>query len=435
MLGTGLQFRRGDDRFYTPVKARRNQNQNQNHYPPQNQNPNQNHNQIQKRPVVSTKGKSVILDNIEQPENRVAVVVGSDDGVSPIPTVAVTASSCSDESVTVTETDSSLSNLDRFLESTIPSVPAQYLSTTRISGLSTCDVDYQPYFVLDDLWEAFKEWSAYGAGVPLVLNNTDSVVQYYVPYLSGLQIYGESTTTPITRRAGGDSGYCRDSSSDGSSDSDLEMRLKYSKEQWNHPHPGKGTPHRVGRNTPRDNHIALQESSSGDDSETRSSQGGLLFEYLERAPPYSREPLACKILDLARGFPELKTLRSCDMLPTSWISVAWYPIYRIPTGPTLKDLDACFLTFHCLSTSKTGAGTGVAPKMTYPNGTDGVHKISLPIFGLASYKLKGSMWIPNGSCEHQLSNSLLQAADSWLRVRQVTHPDFQFFASHRTFRR
>ncbi|ONM38941.1 hypothetical protein ZEAMMB73_Zm00001d043756 [Zea mays] len=27
-----------------------------------------------------------------------------------------------------------------------------------------------------------------------------------------------------------------------------------------------------------------------------------------------------------------------------------YPIYRIPTGPTLKDLDACFLTFHCLAT-------------------------------------------------------------------------------------
>lgn len=65
--------------------------------------------------------------------------------------------------------------------------------------MSTCDIEYQPYFVLEDLWEAFKEWSVYGAGVPLVLNDTDSVVQYYVPYLSGLQIYGESTTTPITR--------------------------------------------------------------------------------------------------------------------------------------------------------------------------------------------------------------------------------------------
>ena len=31
-----------------------------------------------------------------------------------------------------------------------------------------------------------------------------------------------------------------------------------------------------------------------------------------------------------------------------------YPIYRIPTGPTLKDLDACFLTFHSLSTPMRG---------------------------------------------------------------------------------
>lgn len=47
----------------------------------------------------------------------------------------------------------------------------------------------QPYFVLGDLWESFKEWSAYGAGVPLILNDSDSVVQYYVPYLSGIQLY------------------------------------------------------------------------------------------------------------------------------------------------------------------------------------------------------------------------------------------------------
>lgn len=59
-------------------------------------------------------------------------------------------------------------------------------------GLSTCDVEFQPYFVLGDLWESFKEWSAYGAGVPLILNDSDSVVQYYAPYLSGIQIYGNS---------------------------------------------------------------------------------------------------------------------------------------------------------------------------------------------------------------------------------------------------
>jgi len=43
--------------------------------------------------------------------------------------------------------------------------------------------------VLGDLWESFKEWSAYGAGVPLLLNGSETVVQYYVPYLSGIQLY------------------------------------------------------------------------------------------------------------------------------------------------------------------------------------------------------------------------------------------------------
>ena len=37
-----------------------------------------------------------------------------------------------------------------------------------------------------------KEWSAYGAGVPLVLDQRQSVVQYYVPYLSAIQLYGQS---------------------------------------------------------------------------------------------------------------------------------------------------------------------------------------------------------------------------------------------------
>lgn len=31
-----------------------------------------------------------------------------------------------------------------------------------------------------------------------------------------------------------------------------------------------------------------------------------------------------------------------------------YPIYRIPSGQTLKDLDACFLTYHTLHTPLTG---------------------------------------------------------------------------------
>lgn len=61
-------------------------------------------------------------------------------------------------------------------------------------------MEFPPYFALADLWESFKEWSAYGAGVPLLLNGSDSVVQYYVPYLSGIQLYTESSSPAASSR-------------------------------------------------------------------------------------------------------------------------------------------------------------------------------------------------------------------------------------------
>lgn len=51
------------------------------------------------------------------------------------------------------------------------------------------EAEFHPYFVLGDLWESFKEWSAYGAGVPLVLNGSESVTQYYNVSLSAIQLY------------------------------------------------------------------------------------------------------------------------------------------------------------------------------------------------------------------------------------------------------
>ena len=59
---------------------------------------------------------------------------------------------------------------------------------------------------------------------------------------------------------------------------------------------------------------------------------------------------------------------------------------------------------------------------------DGVPKMSLPVFGLASYKFKGSLWTPSGGFECQLAIRLLQEADKWLRLVQVNHPDFLFFS-------
>ncbi|XP_031279696.1 uncharacterized protein LOC116138077 [Pistacia vera] len=405
MLGTNLQFGRvrGEDRFYIPVKARKNQNQKQKQQT------------VAKSDVKESQSPKNTKDSVVKPS------ISSDVTVSvPEPSVV------------------SVSNLDRFLKFTTPSVPAQYLSKTTVRSWRTCDVEFQPYFTLGDLWESFKEWSVYGAGVPLVLDRSDCVIQYYVPYLSGIQLYGESTQSAAKSRQAvedSDGEYYRDSSSDGSSDYEFEKGLKFSNVQQGPYNLINDVPSRIGSLSISDENSAMQEGFSSDDGETGSSRGRLLFEYLEQDTPYSREPLADKISDLACQFPGLKTLKSCDLLPVSWIAVAWYPIYRIPTGPTLKDLDACFLTYHSLSTPLRGNGSNQAPVMINPSEPDDVPKISIPIFGMASYKFKGSMWTQNGVIEHQLANSLMQAAENWLRLLHVNHPDFQFFASHGMYHR
>ncbi|KAI9175206.1 hypothetical protein LWI28_028845 [Acer negundo] len=411
MIGTNLQFGRihCDDRFYIPVKARKNQNQKQ---------------QQQQKKQAAAAAKSHEKESVVSSKSKVLKPVSnSSETVSaPEPPVNV----------------NSVSNLDRFLKSTSPSVPAQYFSKKTIRGLRTCDIEFQPYFTLGDLWDSFKEWSVYGAGVPLVLDGSDSVVQYYVPYLSGIQLFGESTqSSDKLRQAGEDSDgdYYRDSSSNGSSDYEIEKGMKFSGVQQGRYHLTNDVSSRIGSLSTSDENSAMQEGFSSDEGDTGSNRGQLLFEHMEQDPPYSRTPLADKVLELARQYPGLKTLRSCDLLPVSWISVAWYPIYRIPTGPTLKDLDACFLTYHTLSTPMRGGGSTQAPFVVYPNEIDDVPKLSIPTFGMASYKFKGSMWTQNGVSEHQLANSLMQAADNRLRHLHVNQPDFQFFASHGMYQR
>ncbi|KAM7487663.1 hypothetical protein LguiB_025147 [Lonicera macranthoides] len=415
MLGAGLQFgrSRGDDRFYNPAKARsaRRNSSNLDNF-------RRALSDVTATQSPSTKDKTVASTAYREP--------GSPEKLEeelPKPVA---------EPALEPPVGSSLCNLDRFLESVVPSVPAQYLSKTTMRGLRTCDVEFQPYFVLGDLWESFKEWSAYGVGVPLILNDSDSVVQYYVPYLSGIQLYGDSSKSSVkSGRPGEDSDgdSSRDSCSDGSSDCEHErVDLNYSRGQQNYYHRTSGESLRMDRLSSRHQHTALQEGFSSDEGESGNSLGSLLFEYLERDPPFSREPLADKISDLALRFPGLKTLRSCDLSSSSWISVAWYPIYRIPTGPTLRDLDACFLTFHYLHTTMTGTQSPSGLFVTYPSEIDSVPKILLPVFGLASYKFKVSLWTTNGGSECQLVNSLLQAADNWLMMLQVHHPDFLFFS-------
>ncbi|KAL1190971.1 hypothetical protein V5N11_020940 [Cardamine amara subsp. amara] len=302
------------------------------------------------------------------------------------------------------------SNLDRFLEHTTPVVSARLIPMRSRWELKTRESECHTYFILEDLWEAFAEWSAYGAGVPLQMHGSDSTVQYYVPYLSGIQLYVDSpkkARSPVEDNEG---------SSEGSSNG-REEKL---------PNNAKTLDNAVDLSASELNRVSLGEvagSVSSGEAEISNPQGRLLFEYLEYEPPFGREPLANKVLDLASRFPELMTYRSCDLSPSSWVSVSWYPIYRIPVGPTLQNLDACFLTFHSLSTPPPQSAMG-------SSNSEISTKLPLPTFGLASYKLKVSVWNQNRTQESQKITSLQQAADKWLKRLLVEHPDYRFFTSN-----
>ncbi|GFP85119.1 hypothetical protein PHJA_000655700 [Phtheirospermum japonicum] len=290
------------------------------------------------------------------------------------------------------------SYLDRFLEHTTPSVAAQHFPRTSMKSWRNRGNEFHPYFNLGDLWESFREWSVYGVGVPLLWNGNDSVVQYYVPSLSGIQLYIDPTSHVMEQRRPGeesDANSSRETSSDGESESGTGRRANNAR-----------------------SHGYSRHAGSGDIS---NPPGLLIFEYFERELPFHREPLADKMSVLASRFPELKTYRSCDLTASSWISVAWYPIYRIPVGPTLQNVDACFLTFHSLA----------KPVRSSERMHDANSKLSLPTFGLVSYKFKVSDL--NGVFEGQKVNSLLRAADNWLRLLQVNHPDYNFFMTHNTY--
>ncbi|KAM7277498.1 hypothetical protein ACFE04_019364 [Oxalis oulophora] len=316
----------------------------------------------------------------------------------------------------VNSDDSTLSstNLDRLMESVTPRVPSQ-VKTRGTRNREAADDDVLPFFALGDLWESYSEWSAYGAGVPLNINGSDSVTQYYVPFLSGMQIYVDKNRP---RRP--------------SEDSDAEC-LKVTSNEFETKKRAKqvvdettSQQNSINLISQRTNRVALSEkppaSSCTNETEASNSRGQLIFEYMEQEQPYHRKPLYDKISSLASQFPGISTYRSCDLLPSKigyssgqnlFIVISFVRSHLIIGTWPGKDQPQ----FHALNCKK---GYSI----------DAASKISIPVFGLASYKLRGSILMPNGASEWKHVNSLMQNVDKFLKGLHVSHHDFQFFASH-----
>ncbi|CAL0322330.1 unnamed protein product [Lupinus luteus] len=281
------------------------------------------------------------------------------------------------------------------------------------------------FFSLKDLWDCYYEWSAYGAGAPVMLESGAIVIQYYVPYLSAIQIYTNKSAAASRNRKEDSDGveFESDLWSDESGSDKLSRSLSdTSSKAWD----------------------SNSEDSSSDPegSSPRDKLGHLYFEYNEMASPYSRVPLIEKIPELAKSYPALMTLKSVDLSPASWMAVSWYPIYTIPSRKNDKDLEAGFLTYHTLSSSFEDCamesdeldivkdtycynewGSIVKERvMKKENGC-----ISLPPFGLATYKMKEDLWLNPEPHEYERLCYLYSAAESWLKQLNVHHHDFNFF--------
>ncbi|CAK8572752.1 unnamed protein product [Lathyrus sativus] len=257
----------------------------------------------------------------------------------------------------------SLNNLNSLLSSLTPFVDVKFSSESESKGSKTSDSGEKSYFVLEDLWESFKKWSAYGVEVKFNLNSDEPVLQYFVPYLSAIQLYA--------------------------ADEELDQK---------------------------------SSEKTGDSVSSKETTHKVLYEYFETHSPYVRLPLTKKVSDLAKEDPCIKNLKSSEISPRSWFSVAWYPIYRIPNGPTLKDIEASFLTYHKLSTQ--------FKRKTRPEISDSDKKLlktRLRVFGLTTYKVKGSILPFPAASESPRLNSLLKAADDWLENLKVSHCDHYHF--------
>ncbi|BAF10507.1 uncharacterized protein [Oryza sativa Japonica Group] len=247
--------------------------------------------------------------------------------------------------------------------------------------------DEVDYFALEDLWEHYAESSAYGLAVPVRLESGNTITQHFVPYLSAIQIY--TSTKSLLAFSRGSAGSESDSWSDDSTGDKLSR-------SW-------------------DAAMSDDDDSSHDSSESVSAKQGagcLNFQYNEWSSPYERVPLADKVAELAQHYPCLTSLSSAQLSPSSWMSVAWYPIYHIPARGNLKGLSTCFLTYHSLSS------------VFQDNVEEGRSVVGVSPFGLATYRAEGKLWTSSRSSD------LFWAASSWLKQLRAYHPDFIFFTSH-----
>lgn len=175
-------------------------------------------------------------------------------------------------------------NLQCFLDSVTPVVPSRTASKSHIHDINHL---WQPagkemikYFELKDLWHSYEEWSAFGVSTKVVLSDGETVKQYYVPYLSAIQIYTNQTIVCNRNKVEGNVAveFESDSWSDDTGSDKLSRSLSNdSSKAWD----------------------SISEDSSSDQPVSwsmRNKLGSIYLEYFEACSPNWRIPLSNKVI-------------------------------------------------------------------------------------------------------------------------------------------
>eukprot|EP01018_Ginkgo_biloba_P005030 Gb_30612 [translate_table: standard] len=248
---------------------------------------------------------------------------------------------------------------------------------------------------LKSIWKWYEEPGNYGLEVKAwdiqqsksLGYNANQFRAYYVPYLSGMKLFGFSTMQSGCNSTQKGSIACS-AAQNGNLPIHATCLLKSS---------GANESDRsgcLGSSIISDSSSSCGSSACNMSEDLNFGDLELLFEFFESEQPQRRRPMFEKIRELTRSDAgsnfqlfggdshSLDSTKLGDLHPASWFAVAWYPVYRIPEG----HLRAAFLTYHSLG--------HFLQRRTLSNALDrGIDcSIVAPVVGLQSYNSQAECW-------------------------------------------
>ncbi|KAL3701011.1 hypothetical protein R1sor_019033 [Riccia sorocarpa] len=259
---------------------------------------------------------------------------------------------------------------------------------------------------ISSVWQWYEDPSFYGVEVRSLDSHRglresgehEPFLAYFVPYLSGLQLFGYSSTPESTSR---DPSGCIGTSVKLDSSSTCHPRPFQANEMLAKllPTPGKGEETLQCQRSDGSSDVPVSspcKNTSTKDWDSLDTR--LLYEFFDADQPQMRQPFCMKVKELAKGVRSMNAhcagnaaalddLCLGDLHPASWFAVAWYPIYRIPEGP----LRTVFLTYHSFHHMTSGNNS---PDDLLGGGFEDVNEdcFSLPVVGMEYYNSQAETW-------------------------------------------